>query len=103
MDQKVNVKEEPVWLEGTTNTSLENFEREWDMISLKPETKSELTEPGPTQENTFESSVDIKEEIVLEQQTVDLLVPYIKEENNCRELYWLSNDLEIEGVISTRC
>ncbi|XP_068083000.1 uncharacterized protein [Anabrus simplex] len=54
MDQIVQIKEEPLCLEGTTSTSLENFEFISDMIPLKQETKSELTEPGPTQENAFE-------------------------------------------------
>ncbi|XP_068086708.1 uncharacterized protein [Anabrus simplex] len=54
MDQEVKIKEEPAWLEGTTNASLENIEHVSEMIPLKKEAKSELTEPGPMQENSFE-------------------------------------------------
>ncbi|XP_067004354.2 gastrula zinc finger protein xLCGF3.1 [Anabrus simplex] len=81
MDLEVEVKEEPVWFEGTADASLENFELVSEMIPLKQEIKLELTEPGPTQENTFEPSADIKEEIFREQRTVDQVLPHIKVEN----------------------
>ncbi|XP_068083066.1 uncharacterized protein [Anabrus simplex] len=78
MDLKVQIKEEPVWVEVTADTSLENYELISEMIPLKQEIKSELTEPGRTQENTFEPSADIKEEILIEEHQVD---PNIKENN----------------------
>ncbi|XP_068086709.1 uncharacterized protein [Anabrus simplex] len=84
MDQEVKIKEEPAWLEGTTNASLENIEHVSEMIPLKKEAKSELTEPGPMQENSFEPSEYIKEEISIEEHTDDQLLPYIKEETKSR-------------------
>ncbi|XP_068086265.1 uncharacterized protein [Anabrus simplex] len=81
MDLKVEIKEEPVWFEGTSNTSLENSELVTEIITVKQETKSELTEPGPLQENLLESPENIKEEIFTEQHTVDQSLPFIQEEN----------------------
>ncbi|XP_068084084.1 uncharacterized protein [Anabrus simplex] len=82
MDLEIKIKEEPAWLEGTGNASLENIEHVGllEMITLKNEAKSEITEPGPTQDNSFEHSEDIKKEVFIEQHTVGQLVPYIKEE-----------------------
>ncbi|XP_068086727.1 uncharacterized protein [Anabrus simplex] len=80
MDLQIKIKEEPAWLEGTTNASLENIEHVSGVIALKKEAKSELTEPGPTQESSLEPSEDIKEEIFIEEHTDDQLLPYIKEE-----------------------
>ncbi|XP_068086503.1 uncharacterized protein [Anabrus simplex] len=54
MYMEVKIKEEPVWLEGTTNASLENIEDVSEVMALKEEVKSELTEPGSTQENSLE-------------------------------------------------
>ncbi|XP_068086557.1 uncharacterized protein [Anabrus simplex] len=54
MDLQVKIKEEPAWLERTTNASLENIENVSEMIPLNKEAKSELTEPGPMQENSLE-------------------------------------------------
>ncbi|XP_068086474.1 zinc finger protein ZFP2 [Anabrus simplex] len=84
MDLEVNTKEEPAWLEGTTDASLENIEHVSDVVVLKNEVKSELTVPGSTQENSLELSKDIKEEIFTEPGTIDQLVPYIKEETKSR-------------------
>ncbi|XP_068086862.1 uncharacterized protein [Anabrus simplex] len=80
MDLQVKIKEEPAWLERTTNASLENIENASGMIPLNKEAKSELSEPGPMQENSLEPSEDIKEKIYIEEHTDDQLLPYIKEE-----------------------
>ncbi|XP_068086131.1 zinc finger protein 184-like [Anabrus simplex] len=84
MDMEVKIKEEPAWLEGTTNAPLGNIEQVSEMITLKEEVKSELTEPGSTQENSLQLSEDIKEEIFIEEHTDDQLLPYIKEETKSR-------------------
>ncbi|XP_068083890.1 uncharacterized protein [Anabrus simplex] len=120
MDQEVEVKEEPVWLEGVDITSLENFEHISEMISLKQEGKSELTEPVPTTESAFEenfelessvthlkdeikpellelgstqNATDIKDGIFIEDHTIDERVLCIKEENreHCND--FLCSDL----------
>ncbi|XP_068086472.1 uncharacterized protein [Anabrus simplex] len=84
MDLDIKIKEEPAWLKETTNLSLENIKHVSEVIALKQEAKSELTEPGPTQENSLEPSKDIKGEIFIDQDTVCQLIPYIKEETrNC--------------------
>ncbi|XP_067014706.2 uncharacterized protein [Anabrus simplex] len=80
MDLEVKVKKEPAWLEETTNVSLENIEHVPEVIALKEEVKSELTDPGSMQENSLEPSEDIKEEIFIEEHADDQLLPYIKEE-----------------------
>ncbi|XP_068083046.1 uncharacterized protein [Anabrus simplex] len=49
MDQQIEIKEEPVWLQGSANTSF--------------------------------ASADIKDETIIEEQTVEQLVPCFKEEN----------------------
>ncbi|XP_068086753.1 uncharacterized protein [Anabrus simplex] len=90
MDQEVKIKEEPAWPEGTTNASLENIEHVSEMIPLKNEAKSELTEPVPMQENSFEPSKDIKEEVFIEEHTDDQLLPNIKEETNSDLLHFTS-------------
>ncbi|XP_067004926.2 uncharacterized protein [Anabrus simplex] len=82
MDLVTKIKEEPAWLEGTGNASLENIEHETQIITLKKEAKSELTKPGPAEDCSFEPSEDTKEEIFIEEHTVDQLVPYIKEETS---------------------
>ncbi|XP_068086366.1 zinc finger protein 674 [Anabrus simplex] len=84
MDLEVKIKEEPAWLEGNTNVSLENIDHVSEVLPLKKEAKSELSEPGPAQENSFEPSKDIKKEIFIEQNTDDQLLAYIKEETQSR-------------------
>ncbi|XP_067004942.2 uncharacterized protein [Anabrus simplex] len=84
MDLETKIKVEPAWLEGTGNASLENIEHGTQIITLKKEEKSELTQPGPTEDCSFEPSEDTKKEIFIEQQTVGQLVPYIKEETNTK-------------------
>ncbi|XP_067004902.2 uncharacterized protein [Anabrus simplex] len=78
MDSEVEIKEEPVWHEETGNPSCENFELESSLTCLKEEIKPELTEPGPTQPAAI-----IKDEIIVEEQTVDQLVPCFKKESSC--------------------
>ncbi|XP_068083853.1 uncharacterized protein [Anabrus simplex] len=78
---EIEIKDEPVWHEGTANDSLGNFELVSEMVLLKQETKSELIEPRPAEENTFKPSADSKEEVLVEQDKVELPVPNIKEEN----------------------
>ncbi|XP_068086996.1 zinc finger protein 134-like [Anabrus simplex] len=80
MDLEVKIKEEPAWLEETTNASLENIEHISEVIALKEEVKSELTDPGSAQEKSLEPPEDIKEEIFIEEHTDDQLLQYIKEE-----------------------
>ncbi|XP_067014654.2 uncharacterized protein [Anabrus simplex] len=82
MDLEVKIKEEPAWLEETTNASLENIEHISEVIALKEEVKSELTDPGSAQEKSLEPPEDIKEEIFIEEHTDDQLLQYIKEETN---------------------
>ncbi|XP_068084073.1 uncharacterized protein [Anabrus simplex] len=81
MDHKVEVKEEPVWLEETASTSFDNYEPASDEMHLKEETKSELAEPGQTQVNTFEPFTDVKDEICIDEHTVCQLIPSLKEED----------------------
>ncbi|XP_068086449.1 uncharacterized protein [Anabrus simplex] len=100
MAQEVKIKEEPVWLEGTTNASLENIRHISDVIALKKEAKSELTEPEPTQENSLEPSNDIKEKIFIEQHTICQLIPYMKEEIRTSVEVW--SVTLIEGAIYMR-
>ncbi|XP_068087013.1 uncharacterized protein [Anabrus simplex] len=80
MDLEAKIKEEPAWLEGTTTASLENFEHVSEVIAVKEEVKSELTEPGSSQDNPLEPSEGTKEEIFIEEHADDQLLPYIKEE-----------------------
>ncbi|XP_067010423.1 uncharacterized protein [Anabrus simplex] len=87
MDMEVKIKEEPAWLEGATSASLENIEHVSEIILLKKEAKSELTEPGPTQENSFEPSENFKKEIFIEEHTDDQLLSYIKEETKSFLIY----------------
>ncbi|XP_068084094.1 gastrula zinc finger protein XlCGF17.1-like [Anabrus simplex] len=72
MDQEIEVKEEPVWLEGT---SFDNCVLTLDEMHLKEETKSELPDPGQTQPTT-----DVKEEISVDEPTVGEVVVCVKEE-----------------------
>ncbi|XP_068082663.1 gastrula zinc finger protein XlCGF57.1 isoform X1 [Anabrus simplex] len=51
------------------------------LMPVKQETKSELTDPGPLQENAFESSADIKDEIFIRHT-----VPHLQEENNVEQI-----------------
>ncbi|XP_067004360.2 uncharacterized protein [Anabrus simplex] len=80
MEEPVFVKCEPTSLLDTEEEPphLEHSQLVSEMIPLKEETKLELTEPGPTHENEFEPSTDIKEEMFIEQHQP---VPIIKEEN----------------------
>ncbi|XP_068086878.1 uncharacterized protein [Anabrus simplex] len=107
MDLEVKIKEEPAWLEGTTTASLENIEHVSEVIALKEEVKSELTEPESTQENSLETSNDIKEEIFIEEHTDDQLLPYIKAETKlgatvCGTLWVTGGTCGDEGTAAER-
>ncbi|XP_066998581.1 uncharacterized protein [Anabrus simplex] len=82
MDQKVEIKQEPIWLDGTAGTSFGNYEFASEVMHLQGETNSKLEEPAQTLMNTFEHAADVKDEINIEEQTVAELVPCFKEENN---------------------
>ncbi|XP_068086229.1 uncharacterized protein [Anabrus simplex] len=108
MDQELEIRQEPVWLEGTAKSSLESFEFLSEIMPLKQEIKLEIREPVPTPENAFEENVELASEMILlkqetrseltepritqpsadtknkifiEQLKVDQLTPYVKEEN----------------------
>ncbi|XP_068085532.1 uncharacterized protein [Anabrus simplex] len=102
MNMEVKIKEEPAWLEGTT-ASLENTEYVSEVITLKAEIKSELTEPRSTQEKSLEPSEDTKEEIFIEEQTDDQLLPYIKEETKSRPDVGCRDQPPDGGSPSFRC
>ncbi|XP_068086384.1 zinc finger protein 239-like [Anabrus simplex] len=103
MDLEVNFKEEPAWLEETTDASLENIEHVSEVIALKKEVKSELTEPESTQENSLEPSKCIKEEIFTEPGTINQLVPNIKEETRSRpEVSYADHQPTDDGAPSFR-
>ncbi|XP_068084083.1 gastrula zinc finger protein XlCGF57.1-like [Anabrus simplex] len=91
MDSEVQIKEEPVCLEEIASTSLENLELPPEMTCLDAEAKSELIVPGPTQQNTFQASVKVKDEIFVQEQAIHQLVPCVKEENNVENIRILNN------------
>ncbi|XP_067013308.2 uncharacterized protein [Anabrus simplex] len=99
MEQKVEIKEEPVWLEGTVGTSLENYKITSEEMHLKEEPKSELAEPRETQVNAFEASTDIKDEICVDEHTVGQLVTCFKEEDKFHGNYVL--DVPLTGLLVT--
>ncbi|XP_068086868.1 hypermethylated in cancer 2 protein-like [Anabrus simplex] len=69
MDLEAKIKEEPDWIEGETTASLENFKHVSEVIALKEEVKSELTEPGSMQENSLEENFEhISEVIALKEE-----------------------------------
>ncbi|XP_068083018.1 uncharacterized protein [Anabrus simplex] len=68
MDLEVKIKDEPICFEETLNTSFENFELVPEIVLLKQETKSELTDPGPTPKNAMEVNFELVPEIVLLKQ-----------------------------------
>ncbi|XP_068083983.1 uncharacterized protein [Anabrus simplex] len=96
MDLETKTKEEPAWLEGTANASLVTIEHETQIITLKKEAKSELTEPGPPEECSFKPSEDTNEEVFIEQHTVDQPSLYIKEETKTN-LYQIDDCSTVES------
>ncbi|XP_067004915.1 uncharacterized protein [Anabrus simplex] len=93
MEEKVEIKEEPVWLEGPSSTSFDNCQHASEIIHMKEETKSEVAEPEPAKVDTFKPLADVKDEIFVEDDTVDQLIPCFKEEDKRRYklrrvLYW---------------
>ncbi|XP_067013686.2 zinc finger protein OZF isoform X1 [Anabrus simplex] len=74
MDMEVNIKEEPVWLEEAAETSHED--RLSGMIHIKEESKSELAEPGPSQDNVFEECFQLQSTMTcLKEETEPELEP----------------------------
>ncbi|XP_068083034.1 zinc finger protein 271 isoform X1 [Anabrus simplex] len=86
MDMKIKIKDEPVYIEETASTSYEEDHLLSGMTHLKEECKSELAEPGPTQENIVEPAANIKDEVITEDHTVDELISYFKEENSVEDV-----------------
>ncbi|XP_068086253.1 zinc finger protein 771-like [Anabrus simplex] len=76
MDQKIEIKKEPVWLEDTAGAYFDNYKITSEEMHLKEEPKSELAEPGETQ-----ASIDIKDEICMDEHAVGQLVACFKEED----------------------
>ncbi|XP_067004369.2 zinc finger protein 343-like [Anabrus simplex] len=82
MDENVEVKEEPVSLEGPSYTSFDNYEGAAEIIHMKEETKSEYVEPELMQVDIFEPLADVKHEIFVEEHPVDQLNPCLDAEDN---------------------
>ncbi|XP_068082644.1 uncharacterized protein [Anabrus simplex] len=116
MDQKVEIKEEPVWLDGTAGASFDSYQLASEETHLQEEMKSELAEPGQTKMYTFEEEFEhesaviclkeetkpvftdpsssqpaeyVEDEVKIESR-VDEAVPCVKEENNFENLALLS-------------
>ncbi|XP_067010856.1 uncharacterized protein PF3D7_1120000-like [Anabrus simplex] len=83
MDLEAKIKEEPAWLEGKTTASLENFEHVSEVIALKEEVKSELTEPESSQENSLEENIEhVSDMVVLKNEVKsELTEPGSTQEN----------------------
>ncbi|XP_068083067.1 uncharacterized protein [Anabrus simplex] len=106
MDQKLEVKVEPIWLEGIASTSFDNYVLTSDEMHFKEEIRSELAEAEQAQDNYVLASdemcfkegnrselaepgqtqhpTDIKNEICVDEHTVGKLVACLKEEDKCR-------------------
>ncbi|XP_068086891.1 uncharacterized protein PF3D7_1120000-like [Anabrus simplex] len=84
MDLEIKIKEEPAWLEGKTTASLEKFEHVSEVIALKEEVKSELTEPGASQENSLEENFEHVSEVIALKEEVksELTEPESLQENS---------------------
>ncbi|XP_068082650.1 uncharacterized protein [Anabrus simplex] len=84
MEEPVFVKCEPAWSSHIEEeaSNFENSHLLTEVIPLKQETKSELTEPGLTQH-----SAGVEKEMFIEQRQP---VPNIKEENNVESIAVLS-------------
>ncbi|XP_067013309.2 uncharacterized protein [Anabrus simplex] len=77
MDQKIEIKGEPVWLDSTASASFDNHKLTSEEMHLKEKPKSELAEPSESQPDT-----DIKDEICVDEHTVGQLITSFKEEDN---------------------
>ncbi|XP_068085445.1 uncharacterized protein [Anabrus simplex] len=76
MDMEIKIKEEPICFEETSNTSCDNYKIISEEMRLKEEPKSEMAVPRETQ-----PSSDIKNELSVDEHTVDQLVTCFKEED----------------------
>ncbi|XP_068085554.1 gastrula zinc finger protein XlCGF7.1-like [Anabrus simplex] len=91
MDLEVKIKEEPLSFEETSNTSCDNYKIISEEMHLKEEPKSELAVPRETQ-----PSSDIKNEITVDEHTVNQLVACVKEEDKFENVALLTG-----GPVST--
>ncbi|XP_068082879.1 zinc finger protein 239-like [Anabrus simplex] len=85
MDQKVEIKKEPVWLDGSAGTSFENFKHDSAVTCLREESKPVCAEVRPSQ-----PAAGVKDEVNIEEQTIAQLVPCFKEESNLENVALLS-------------
>ncbi|XP_068085440.1 zinc finger protein 436-like [Anabrus simplex] len=76
MDLEVEIKEEPIYFDETSNTSCDNYKIISEEMLLKEEPKSELAVQRETQ-----PSCDIKNDISVDEHTVDQLVTCFKGED----------------------
>ncbi|XP_068086085.1 uncharacterized protein [Anabrus simplex] len=76
MDLDVKIKEEPVCFEETSTNSCDNYKITSEEIHFKEEPRLELAKPSETQ-----PSMDIKDEICVDEGTVGQLVACFKEED----------------------
>ncbi|XP_067010803.1 uncharacterized protein [Anabrus simplex] len=88
MDLEVNIKEEPVCTEETSTTLCDNYKIIPEEVHLKEEPKLEVAVPRETQ-----PSCDIKNEISVDEHTVDQLVACFKEEDK-----WKNNIKILPGI-----
>ncbi|XP_068085477.1 uncharacterized protein [Anabrus simplex] len=76
MDLEVKIKEEPICLEETSNTSCDNYKIIFEEMHLKEEPKSELAVAGETQ-----PTINIKNEVTVDEPPERQLVACFKEED----------------------
>ncbi|XP_067004460.2 uncharacterized protein [Anabrus simplex] len=84
MEEPVFVKCETAWtLVKKEQSNSENFEFISKVIPLEQDIKSELTVPGPTQENAFEENFEFVSEMIPLEQDIksELTVPGPTQEN----------------------
>ncbi|XP_068085442.1 uncharacterized protein [Anabrus simplex] len=96
MDLEVKIKEEPICLEETSNTSCDNYKLISEEMHLKEEPKSELAVPRETQ-----PSSNIKNEVTVDEHTVGQLVACFKEEDNYGNVALLTR--APVGTSNSRC
>ncbi|XP_066994801.2 oocyte zinc finger protein XlCOF26 [Anabrus simplex] len=91
MDVEVEIKEEPIWLEETPNTSLDlcvNHSADKDnVVKVEPQTLvipvTENATLHPRAEDVMTApSANVRDEVCIDKRTVDQLVPGFQEENN---------------------
>ncbi|XP_068086949.1 uncharacterized protein [Anabrus simplex] len=98
MDLEAKIKEEPGWIEGETTASLENFENVSEVIALKEEVKSELTEPESSQENSLEENFEYVSEVIALKGEVksELTEPGSMQENSFEPSEYTKEEIFIE-------